>query len=160
MQAIVAAATAVDAFYAAVQQAVVLPSDLREKWRHGRTARYTQVAEVLRRGFSLKPREVEALRRLLRELYKFRDLAVHPSGKTDTPVVHLELNVGVEWRFATFRAANAEELVTSASRIVWDLTDRNERMNSNTQNYTAALWQRLAEIFPEGHSPGRATLVP
>jgi len=46
MQAIMAAAIAVDAFYAMIWTHVDLPPDIANKWRAGRTARYSQVTEV------------------------------------------------------------------------------------------------------------------
>jgi hypothetical protein len=38
------------------------------------------VTEVLRRGFHLKPKGTKALRDNLKEIYRFRGMAVHPSG--------------------------------------------------------------------------------
>src|SRR5271170_1911803 len=62
MQAIVAAATAIDALYAAVRPKVKLPQTLVDKWREKRTPRHIQIAEVLRRALSLGPRAARALR--------------------------------------------------------------------------------------------------
>jgi hypothetical protein len=55
MQAIMAAAIAVDAFYSLIQTHVDLPPSIADKWRVKRTARYSQVTEVLKRAFHLKP---------------------------------------------------------------------------------------------------------
>jgi hypothetical protein len=91
MQAIMAAAIAVDAFYSLIQTHVDLPPSLTEQWRTKRTPRYSQVTEVLRRAFLLKPKGVAVLRGNLKELYRLRDLAVHPSGKIEAPILHPEL---------------------------------------------------------------------
>jgi hypothetical protein len=120
MQAIMAAAIAVDAFYALIRPHVDLPPGVADKWRAGRTARYSQVTEVLRRAFHLKTKGVANLRQNLKEIYRLRDLAVHPSGKMEAPIMHRELGVGVEWRFEYFRADNAELIVNAASRILWN----------------------------------------
>lgn len=114
MQAIVAAATAMDALYASVREYVSLPADLISTWTANRTARYKQVAEVLRRGFVTKPRGVENLRRFLKELYRFRDLAVHPPGTYSAPILHPDVGAGTEWRFVAFTASNAHQLVRGA----------------------------------------------
>src|SRR6478735_4137846 len=53
MQAIVAAAIAWDAFYAIIRESVSIPETTQKKWRDGRTSRHSQVAEVVRRGFTL-----------------------------------------------------------------------------------------------------------
>lgn len=159
MQAIMAAAIAVDAFYSLMQTYVVLPPSLVERWRTKRTARYSQVTEVLRRAFNLKPKGTTALRQNLKEIYRLRDLAVHPSGKIEAPILHPELNVGVEWRFAYFRAHNAELLVNAATWILWDLAHGGKPKDSNIVEYMANLRQRLAELFPSGH-PTTSVAVP
>ena len=151
MQAVMAAAIAVDAFYAVVQTHVQLPPSLIERWRTKRTPRYSQVTEVLRRGFHLKPKGTAMLRQHLKELYRFRDLAVHPSGKIEAPLLHPELQVGVEWRFAYFRAANAESLVNVATGMLWDLANNGKATYEKIINYAGTVKLRLAELFPSGH---------
>lgn len=151
MQAIMAAAIAVDAFFAMVKPHVNLPPSLVTRWRDRRTARYSQVTEVLRRVFRLRPAGVQALRTNLKEIYRLRDLAVHPSGKIEAPVLHPELGVGVEWRFAYFRAANAETLVNAATWILWDLSNGGDPKDPEVGRYIATLRARLADIMPDGH---------
>jgi hypothetical protein len=150
MQAVMAAAIALDAFYSLMQTHVQLPPSLVTRWRTKRTARYSQVTETLRRAFHLKPEGTAVLRQNLREIYHLRDLAVHPSGKIEAPILHPEINVGVEWRFAYFRAHNAELIVNAATRILWDLAHAG-KPDSKIQEYMAALRQRLEELFPTGH---------
>jgi hypothetical protein len=155
MQAIMAAAISVDGFYAVIQGHVDLPSSIVEKWRAGRTARYAQINEVLRRAFHLKPKGVAVLRQNLKEIYRLRDLAVHPSGKVEAPLIHPELGVGVEWRFACFRAHNAELLVNAASRILWELAYEGKPKHPEIEKYLDALRPRLAELFPDGLPAGQ-----
>jgi hypothetical protein len=151
MQAIMAASIAIDAFYALIQTHVSLPKDIVIKWRTKRTARYSQVTEVLRRGFRLKPKGVAALRQNLKEIYRLRDLAVHPSGKIQLPIIHPELDVGVEWRFAYFRAHNAKLVVNAATWILWDLVHGGKPGDQQIRKYIDALRLRLAVLFPDGH---------
>lgn len=159
MQAIMAAAIAVDAFYSLMQTHVVIPPSLVERWRAKRTSRHSQVTEVLRRAFHLKPKGTAALRQNLKEIYRLRDLAVHPSGKIEAPILHPELNVGVEWRFAYFRAHNAELIVNAATWILWDLAHGGKPKDIKIAEYMAGLQQHLAELFPSGH-PTAAVAVP
>ena len=156
MQAIMAAATALDAFYSVIQTHVQLPPLLVEQWRTKRTPRYSQITEVLRRGFHLKPKGTAVLRQNLREIYRFRDLAVHPSGKIQAPILHPEIDVGVEWRFVHFRAHNAEMLVNAATGMLWDLVNNGRPGDKTILDYMKMLRQRLAELFPLGH-PGSAS---
>lgn len=150
MQAIMAAAIAWDAVYAVLQQLVKIPDILVEKWRTGRTARYIQVAEVVRCAFSLKPKGVAALRTNIKEIYRYRDLAVHPSGKIEAPLIHPELNLGMEWRFVYFRAANAELAVHAATTMLWELAHNGKSKDAKISEYQKNLATRLQEIFPNG----------
>jgi len=159
MQAIMAAAIAVDAFYSLIQTHVDLPPSLTEQWRTKRTPRYSQVTEVLRRAFLLKPKGVAVLRGNLKELYRLRDLAVHPSGKIEAPILHPELGVGVEWRFAYFRAHNAELAVNVATWILWDLAHGGKPKDPKIVEYMNGLRQRLVQLFPSGH-PFAASSTP
>src|SRR5205807_10159305 len=76
MQAIMAAAIALDAFYSLMQTHVQLPPSLVTRWRTKRTARYSQVTEILRRAFHLKPEGTAVLRQNLSEIDGLRDLPV------------------------------------------------------------------------------------
>ena len=151
MQAIVAAGIAIDAFYAAVQPHVAIPPAMLKSWREGRTARHAQIAEVLRRAFRVSPIGFANLKVHLKELFRFRDLAVHPSGKLQAPLLHPELDVGVEWRFAFFRAPNAEAVVHSSTGIIWQLVHSPRPTDARVKEYAVSLRDRLTELFPNGH---------
>lgn len=159
MQAIMAAAISWDALYAILREHVTIPPAMAEKWRRGRTARYTQVAETVRRAFVLKPKGASLLRSNLKALYSFRDMAVHPSGKIAAPLLHPELDVSMEWRFVYFRARNAEMAVLGAAGMLWDLATNGRSKDAKITEYQKTLLARLQEIFPAGapQIPGAAT---
>jgi len=146
LQATMAAAIALDAFYSVIQTHVQLPTSLVERWRTKRASRYSQVTEVLRRGFHLKPQETKVLRQNVKEIYRFRDLAVHPSGKLQAPLLHPELNVGVEWRFAYFRAARAEMLVNASIAIIQELVNNGKPTEVAIIRYAQGLRDRLLHL--------------
>ena len=146
MQAIVAAAIAIDALYAAVRPKVKLPQLLVEKWREKHTPLYIQASEVLRRALSLTPRAASALRQNLGEISRFRNLAIDPSGATDAPVLHPELRVGVEWRFAYFRCDNALLIVKVTLRLVLELLASAKPQDADVQAYVNALWSRVEPL--------------
>jgi hypothetical protein len=146
IQAIVASAIAVDAFCAAVQTRVHLPQSLIDEWRDNHTPRYIQISEVLRRAFSLEPKNVTSLRQNLGEIFRFRDLAIDPSGKSDTPILHPELRVGVEWRFAYFRCENAVRIVKATLRLIWDLVASDKPKDADVQKYIDALRPRVERL--------------
>jgi hypothetical protein len=145
MQAIMAAAIAFDALYDAVRKISAIPQTLVGQWKANKTARYKQIAETLKIAFGLNGKQLEALRGSLQQLYKLRDLAVHPSGELDAPILHPELHVGVEWRFAYFRSFNAQVLVTDAIQNFSDLVNVGKPKNAAVQGYADGLNARLEE---------------
>lgn len=150
MQAIMASAIAFDAFYAALQHRIDLPQSLIDKWKSGRTARYSQVTEVVRQAFTLKPAGTKLLRSVLKQLYRFRDLAVHPTAQLKEPQFHPELELGMEWRFVYFRASNAETAVGATGGLLWDLAHNGKAKNAKVAEYIKPLAGRLQEIYPNG----------
>lgn len=146
MQAIMAAAISLDSFYANLRDTVNISNDDIAKWRTNNTARYKQITEILRRAFTLNNRDSVNLRKALREIFRFRDLAVHPSGDTTVPIIHDELQVGVEWRFAYFRAGNAEALVNIANQIIRELVEKGKPANSEVEKYANSLRERLSPL--------------
>ena len=146
MQAIMAAAIAVDAFYAVLRRKAEVSDDLVATWKKNRTARAVQIAEVLRIAFGLGGVGYDALRKNLLEIYRLRDLAVHPSGDIALPILHPELNVGVEWRFAYFRHANAELVVRATLRMLVELVTAGKPKNAEVQRYAAAVSERLKGV--------------
>ena len=150
MQAITAAAIAWDALYAVLRECKVIPDDLARTWRTRRTARYSQISETVRRAFSLKPRGTLALRNNLKEIYKYRDLAVHPPGKIQAAILHPEIGIGMEWRFVYFRARNAEFAVLAAAAMLWSLAHDAKPRDQKVIEYQKGLLARLEQIFPDG----------
>jgi hypothetical protein len=114
VQASVAAATFFEALYAAVLERVPTKPSSKGENRHQRPARYAVVTEALRQAFGLRKQGTANLRGVLKEVYRFRDEAVHPSAKFSEPVAHPELGVGVERRFVMFGFTSAHQLVRAA----------------------------------------------
>ena len=110
MQAMMASAICIDAFYAAVKEHVTIPAATLQAWHNKGTARHKQVFEVFRRGFKIGKGALPKVREALKEIYRFRDLAVHPDAKLSQPLIHPDLGVGAEWRFVYFRFDNAKPL--------------------------------------------------
>jgi hypothetical protein len=110
VQAAVAAATFFEALYAtAVERDPRKPPHTKN-----RSTRYAVVTEQLRRSFGLRKQGTTNLRSVLKEIYRFRDQAVHPSAAFTQPMLHPQLQVGVEHRFVMFSFSSAKELVRAA----------------------------------------------
>jgi len=148
MQAIMSSAIALDAFYAALRERVKIDPALRARWRANGTARYRQLTEVIRVAFSLKPKGAGVLRDNLREIFKLRDLAVHPDATLKDPMLHPELGVGVEWRFYYFRFEQALAVVRCAVRMIHELVTSGKPTNPAVQEYAATL-KPLFDVFKD-----------
>ena len=150
IQAVVAAATAVDATYASLFQLIAIPPALKESWQKNRTPRFAQVSEVFKRAFALGNKSTAIVYQNVRETYKLRDLAVHPAGVSKPPVWHSEMKVAVEWQFDTYRSKNAALIVAAVSRLYWQLAHNTKPKNPKVQQYAENLKVYLAELFPAG----------
>src|SRR5665811_728635 len=69
--------------------------------KNKRIARYKKITEVFCRSFSLSNRNSVTIRGIVKEIFRLRDLAAHPSGDIASPVLHPELQTGVEWSGAS-----------------------------------------------------------
>jgi hypothetical protein len=118
MQATVSATIALDAFYAAIKDRIVVPQDQMSAWRKNRTARWKQMAEVFRLAFGLSDRAFDEVRKLLKEAFKYRDWAIHPTAAQQDPVLRDDIHVDVEWRLVAFRYKNAATIVQMALALV------------------------------------------
>lgn len=117
MVAISAAAFAIDAFYASVKERYGSHPQNGE-WRTGRLARYKQVSETLRWAWNVRPEAAKLLRDMLRQLYKFRDSAVHSPADFRAALLREDIERGVEWRFIHFRAKNSAEAIRIACEVI------------------------------------------
>jgi hypothetical protein len=162
IQAITASAIALDAFCAAVQARIVVPEGLVTEWQEQRTPRQIQISEILRRAFSLEPKHVSSVRRGLEEIFRFRDLAIDPSGKMNTMILHPELGVGVEWRYAYFRYQNAQLIVNATVRLISELLAWCKPEDADLREYVDSLRANLDVLqganalrsqAPGAHSP-------
>lgn len=114
LEATIASATFFEALHAAVLERLpkaMIPTTARKARR---SPRYARVTEVLRRGFGLRKQGTANLRSVLKEIYRFRDQAVHPTAAFSEPILHPQLLVGVERRFVMFSFASARQLVRAA----------------------------------------------
>lgn len=152
MVAICAAAFAVDAFYGALMSRRDL-SRLAAVWRVARTPRHAQMFEALRQSFSMSNSEAKAIRQAIRELFKFRDWAVHPPAEFKAPIAHPVIGSGVEWRFVAFSAPNAKKSIVNATKAIRLCLDR-PRSGLNLDDWCGSgrqlmtpRWKRIHDDF-------------
>jgi len=155
IQAISTCGMAIDAFYAVVQTVVRSPQSLIDEWRDKRTPRDVQISEVFRRAFSIESRNVSSLRQTLAEIFRFRDLAIDPSGKMDAQILHPELGVGVEWRFAYFRYENALLIVKATVQLIAALIASGKPKDADLQKYIDTLRSSVESLQNRSVLSGR-----
>ena len=147
LQAIVAAATFFEAVYAAVKERDPVKQSAPKGSERRRIARFAIVTEQLRRSFGLRKRGTANLRGVLREVYRFRDEAVHPSARFTQPVQHPDLPFGVERRFVMFSASSARQIVRAAIAFSKILPSRDlSRRPKGVQEFGGYLLQTSAPL--------------
>ncbi len=82
---------------------------------------------------------MSSLRQALAEIFRFRDLAIDPSTKMDARILHPELGVGVEWRYAYFRYQNALLIVKATVRLIAELVASGRPKDADLKTYIDAL---------------------
>lgn len=125
MTALSACAFAIDAFYGTIVERFGSHPD-HAIWRKNRLARHKQIAETLRYRLKLKPTGMPTVRGFLRELFRFRDRAVHPQAKLSHPVNRADMDAAVEPRFVTFSAAHARQVLGLTVELFVSLAPRVE----------------------------------
>lgn len=107
LQAMTAAAFAIDAFYATINEVAPVPEATLKAWNKNRTRRSRRVFESIRRNFPMTAGSQASLKQFLDQLFSFRDQAVHPTPQTREAKKHPRLPVSVDEMFCKFRARNA-----------------------------------------------------
>lgn len=146
MTAITADAVAMDAFYAAVKRRVPLPQGLEKAWRKNGTPRAPRVFELLKRSFRLNPASFAKLNEMLRNLYRYRNWAVHPQSEYQAPVSHPVLNVGIEWRFVAFRYENADALTRFTREVFLACLEAPKPDLKDLRRWAAAKKEQVFEV--------------
>jgi hypothetical protein len=149
MQAGIAASISLDALYANVKETITSPDDVRRAWTKRKTSRPARVAEVFRRGFSIKHSTADRVREVLVQIYGFRDLTVHPSGQSEEAVLHPDVGAGVEWRFVAFSFTNVKEVVAGCLSMVAQLVNKPKRTNKRLIHYCDGVRPRIDVLVKE-----------
>ena len=145
MQAIIAMAIAYDAFYASLKDKEIIFKNITDIWKKNRTARHKQVSETIRKGFKIKPNGAKILSQSVKEIYRFRDMAIHPLSNIEQAVMREDLGIGVEWRFACFTYLNSKLIVNEGLKRMKELVSSNAYTNEKLKIYCTSM---LALIDP------------
>ncbi|MFI0374211.1 hypothetical protein ACH35V_40680 [Actinomadura sp. 1N219] len=142
-----ATAFAMDALYASIKERI--PASNHPPTSQGKkTPRYALVTEMIRRGFRLTNEQSQQLRKILKELYKFRDWAVHPPGDFRQPILHPDIDAGVEWRFIAYSASNAKKIYDAIMQVLTLLFQRVRPGFDDLEKWANACNSRLTQDSP------------
>jgi hypothetical protein len=142
MTAVMAAAFALDSFYASV---VHYAPDARVDAKK----RYAKVYETLKCAFALTGRQFESIREPLRLVFVLRGEAVHPPAAWVEPVLHPVFNLGMEPRFVKFRAENAVNAQLLARSIIFACL----RKPKSRYGDLVAWCESIKDVVPEPPRP-------
>ena len=124
MQVFVACGIALDALYDQLRPFAKLNAAELNSWKKNKTARETQIAEVVRRVYRLDAEAAAKFKQNITEILKYRDLAVHPSLELKQTCTRPDLPVGVDWKFSAYRYSNAECCFKATMEMLIHLYER------------------------------------
>ena len=159
VQAVIAAATTLDALYAQLKLLDTIPKEITNAWAKNRKPRSSQVAETVRMTFDIQDQLFTDFRTAIKHIYRLRDLAVHPSAIKTKPYKHPELDVGLEWRFTTYRGDVADIMVTYVLNLIWELAHFSKFKNEKVKKYIEGLNNKIQNLLPDGKPTPRSTNV-
>lgn len=146
MRAITGAAFAFDSLYAALK-ARAGPHPHESTWRDNRTARHSQIQATLIHhlgtGTNAWGRDFGTF---LSQVFRFRGAAVHPGSEYREPVYRPELDSGVDWHFAVFRAENAVVSATGTVSIFDALIHRSVSRSGEIADWRPNAQKAMAKV--------------
>lgn len=151
MRAISAAAFAVDAFYASVQaRSPEHPS--RASWRKlrhdgSRTSRHAIVFETLRYHLKIRNNAASLLRPWIKELFDYRGWAVHASANFREVILRDDIDRGVDWHLAAFRAQNAVVTLARVMAIIDSMVTIFDRGSDEVREWQPHARAQLDELI-------------
>jgi hypothetical protein len=153
MQTMMASAIAIEAYYACIKDRIEIPEELVRCWQKNGLARYKQIAETLRLAFPMKNESFKQVRDALKEIYRFRDMAVHPPAKAATPLLRQELNLIIDWRYVAFSYNNAKHIAGFSLSIIGQTAARpNKDKFASLKPYCEALMSKLSPLLNRWNS--------
>ena len=149
LQAIMASAVALDAFYANLKILCNIDNATQQSWKNNRTARYRQVSEVLRLAYKLTPVGAGQVTSRVRDIFRFRDQAVHPDSTVRAPTYYPAINKGIDDRINTFRNRNSLASLWHCFTLINDFSGRAKTASDEIRTYGKSLSKSLSPLVAE-----------
>jgi hypothetical protein len=142
MQVFVACGIGLDALYDTLRPHANISAQEISAWRDNKTARYKQVIEVIRRIYKVKSDTLNDFRECIKQIFKFRDKAVHPSLELQQACTRPDIAVGVDWKFSAYRYSNSKWCLTNTIIMIVYLYEHKsglEEVDNSVSNIIDAL---------------------
>jgi hypothetical protein len=144
LQVFVACGIAVDALYDQLRPFAKLTQADVQAWKRNKTARETQIHEVVRRVYKLQMNVSAEFKQNIGEILKYRDMAVHPSLELKQTCVRPDVPVGVDWKFSAYKYSNAAKCFEFTMKMLLHLYEKksgNKECDQQMENIVKALEQ-------------------
>ncbi len=142
MQVIVSCGIAFDALYDMLRPYANISKKDIDKWKEKRTSRGVQITEIIRRVYKLKNETLNQFKKVITEIIKYRDIAVHPSGELKNACPRPDIPVGVDWKFSAYRFTNAATCFQSTMKMFIYLHEtkcKEDSINKDMENIFLSL---------------------
>lgn len=156
MGCIVACAAAIDAFYGSVRDRCKRPVNPITNTQRRRRARERNILSTFQQRFGLRNEVVNGISQSMRDIFRFRHLALHAHARPEQPVRHPRLQVGMSRKHVIFRAENAAIATTYALNVIaWLTTRPNQRYPELREHcgYARGWLQHLVDDWELDHAP-------
>jgi hypothetical protein len=143
LQVFVACGIALDALYDQLRPFAKLSQAEIQTWKNKR-GRAKHIAEVIRRVYKLPAKVTAEFKQNITEIVKYRGMAVHPSLELKQACTRSDIPVGVDWKFAAYKHANAAKCFEVTMKMLVYLYERksgNRDCDQQMENIVKALEQ-------------------
>jgi hypothetical protein len=142
IQVFVACACALDALYDQLKEHTNITREEIDNWKEKRTARHSQIVEVIRRSYKLDKHLVKAAKLNIKSIMDYRDKVVHSSHEIKHTCTRPDIPVSVDWRFSAYKYTNALiawKCTVELFTLLYDKKSQNEKVNENMESIIEAL---------------------
>jgi len=142
MQVFVSCGISLDALYDTLRPHANISVQEITAWRNNKTARYKQLIEIIRRIYKIKSDALNDFRECIKQIFKYRDKAVHPSLELQHACTRPDIPVGVDWKFSAYRYSNAKWCLTNTINMIVYLYEHKsglEEVDNSLSNIIDAL---------------------
>lgn len=155
MSCIVACAAAIDAFYGSVRDRCRRPSTPTTNHKRRRRARERNILATFQQRFRLQNEAMNGISQGMRDIFRFRHLALHAHARPEQTVLHPRLQVGMSRKHVIFRAENAAAATAYALNVIaWLTTRPNQRYPELREHcgYARDWLQHLVDDWERDHA--------